>query len=528
VKQSSLNSLTESLAETTSTTQLARSLALARLAQLRAVKEGLTDEDAAQKRDNFLAFVEYVMPSFETAPHHRVICRALEDVEKGRIDRLMISVPRRHGKSEIASRKFAAWYLGRHPDREIITASYGGDLARDFGYDVRNLMQSPSYKALFDTRLAEDKTAAGRWNTKQGGVYLSTSVGGSTVGRGSHVLIIDDPHKDREEADSGQKRANVSRWYRSAAYPTLLPGGAIVLISTRWRDDDLQGELLEEADHGGDRWSIINLPAIAGQDDALGRSPGDALWPKWYPLDVLKRIRRTIGQREWQAQYQQDPQPDEGDYFKSEWVRWYKYKDRPKHLQIYGASDYAVTEDDGDFTVHGVFGVDPEDNIYILDWWRGQTESDEWVESFLDLAEKWKPAVWGEEKDQIGKSLGPFITKRQRERRVYVLRRQYSSARNKAQKARSFQARMSMGKVYFPRDKYWGQELINEMLRFPTGKNDDQVDTCSLVGRMLDRMVSGRSPPVSKAMELRPPTLDELVTLTLDKTRRGGKPNRWI
>ena len=396
----------------------------------------------------------------------------------------MINMPPRHGKSELASRRFPAWFLGRHPTKSIIAASYNSDLASDFGRQVRNIVSSEEYKPLFSTALAEDSRAANRWNTSQGGSYVAAGVGTAITGRGADVFLIDDPIKDRQEADSEAQRQTVWDWYTSTAYTRLAPGGRIIDIQTRWHMDDLSGKLLEEQARGGDKWDVLELPAI--NDDGL------ALWPDFYPLEALERIRTVLPARDWSALYQQQPAPDEGDYFKREWFKW--YTTAPNHLRTYGASDYAVTAKGGDYTVHVVAGVDPDDNLYILDVWRSQSESHVWVESFIDLVAKHKPLNWGEEQGQIIKSLGPFIDKRMRERRIYCRREQMASVADKPTRARSFQARAAMGKVYLPHNAPWVSDVLTEMLNFPVGKHDDAVDALGLIGRMLDTMSAGRGP----------------------------------
>lgn len=435
-------------------------------------------------KDSLIRFTEYTLPSYVEAAHHTLIAEQLEAIERGDIDRLMINMPPRHGKSELASRRFPAWFLGRHPKKSVIAASYNSDLAADFGRQVRNIVASPEYGRLFETVLADDSRAANRWNTSEGGSYVAAGVGTAITGRGADVLLIDDPLKDREEADSELQRQKIWDWYTSTAYTRLAPGGRIVVIQTRWHEDDLSGHLLAQQDRGGDRWKVLELPAI--DDD------GKALWPEFYPLPALERLRSVLPSRDWSALYQQRPTPDEGDYFKRDWFRY--YESPPQHLRTYGASDYAVTAKGGDYTVHVVAGVDPDDNLYVLDVWRAQAESNVWVDSFIDLVAKYKPLNWGEEQGQIIKSLGPFVDKRMRERKVYCRREQMSSVADKPTRCRAFQARAAMGKVYLPHNAPWVADFIGEMLTFPAGKHDDQVDAIGLVGRMLDTMVGGRAP----------------------------------
>lgn len=435
-------------------------------------------------RKSLIGFTEYTNPAYIPAQHHEQIAAKLEAVARGEILRLMIFMPPRHGKSELASRRFPAWFLGQQPTKQIIASSYGADLANDFGREVRNIVGSPEYAKLFDVALSVDSQSANRWHTDQQGAYVAAGVGTAITGRGAHILLIDDPLKDREEADSEVTREKVWNWYTSTAYTRLMPGGAVVLIQTRWHDDDLAGRLIEAQRHGGDQWDILSMPAVD--------NGGKALWPEWYPIERLDQIKGVIGPRDWNSLYQQNPVPDTGDYFKRDWFRY--YTEAPKHLRIYGASDYAVTEDGGDFTVHLVVGIDPNDNIYVLDMWRGQSDTEEWIEAWLDLCKKWEPLQWAEESGQIIKSVGPFIVKRQTETKVYTYRKQYTSAADKPTRARAIQARMSMGKVYFPFGQDMTATLERELLRFPAGKNDDQVDTLSLIGRMLNQMIVGEVP----------------------------------
>lgn len=431
-------------------------------------------------RRSLIDFTCYTNKQYRPAAHHRLIAEKLEAIERGEIDRLMINMPPRHGKSELGSRRFPAWFLGRNPSATIMSASYNLDKAEEFGGEVRDVVRSHQYRNLFpEVELKEDTRAKGFWRTSQGGFYISAGVGTALTGRGTvgPIVLIDDPLKDRAEADSERHRENVKQWYSSVVLSRFPK--AIVVVQTRWHEDDLTGWLLSEQARGGDEWDILELPAISPD--------GKALWPEFYPIDVLQRLKRSTIPRDWSALYQQRPAPDEGDYFKRDWFRW--YEDKPKHLRIYGASDYAVTEGDGDYTVHLVVGIDPEDNLYVLDLWRGQTASDKWIGAWVDLVRQWKPLMWVEEQGQIVKSIGPFLDKRMREERVYCRREQVASAHDKPTRSRSIQARSAMGKVYLPSKASWVNDFTQELLVFPAGKHDDQVDAFGLIGRMLDDMV---------------------------------------
>lgn len=447
-----------------------------------------------QATESLIKFTEFTFPRYRTAAHHQIIAERLERVIRRDCKRLMLLLPPRHGKSELASKRFPAFALGKRPELQFISASATSGLAEDFGREVRNIIASQEYENLFPrTELAEDSQAKGKWNTKSGGVYYAVGVGGAVIGRGADIFLIDDPYSTMADAQSETTRKNVWEWYTGTVYNRLQPGGSIVLINHRMHEDDLTGALISQMQAGGDEWEIVELPAISDK--------GEALWPEAYPLEALNQIKRNTLPRFWSALYQQQPSPEEGEYFKREWFRW--YSEPPKHMRRYGASDYAVTADGGDYTVHGVCGVDPEDNLYVLDIWRSQSESHKWVEAFIDMLATHKPMNWGEEQGQIIKSLGPFIDKRMRERKVYARRTQFTSVADKATRCRSFQARAAMGKVYLPQNAPWVADLLTELCNFPAGKHDDQVDMLGLIGRMLDEMLPGKVPGLAQAAQSR-------------------------
>lgn len=396
-------------------------------------------------------------------------------MERGEIDRLMVTMPPRHGKSELVTKRFPAWSLGRNAKRQIITASYNSDLARDFGRGVRNIVNSGPYGNIFETRLASDSKAADRWNTNADGAYVAAGVGTAVTGRGADLLIIDDPLKDRAEAESELKRQTVWDWYTSTAYTRLMPGGAVIVVQTRWHEDDLSGRLIESMSKGGDRWHMLDLPAI--------NERGEALWPERYDVEALRRIKAAIGPRDWSALYQQSPSPDDGDFFKRDWFS--VGRERPKRLRIYGSSDYAVSEGKGDFTWLLIWGVCPDGDLWLVDGWKGQKSSDAWIERQIDLTAQYKPFAWFGEGGVIQKALEPTLTRRMRERRVHVRLEWLPSINDKPTRARGLQAYASMGRVHLTDDEL-GQALLSEMLKFPNGKHDDGVDTAANMARAID------------------------------------------
>jgi hypothetical protein len=314
-------------------------------------------EVRSRARESLIGFTEYTFPKYRTAAFHKTIAGQLERVERGEIDRLMLLLPPRHGKSELASKRYPAWLLGRNPGRQFISVSATAELASDFGRDVRNIIVSPEYRTLFDTRLAEDSQAKGKWHTSAGGIYYAVGIGGSVLGRGGDIILIDDPYSSMEDALSEVTRKNVWEWYTGTAYNRLMPNGAIVVINHRMHEDDLSGRLLAQQAAGGDKWEVVELPAISATNEAL--------WPEAYPIDALHRIRQNTPARFFSALYQQQPAPEEGDYFKAQWLRPYDKLPPRETLKVYGASDLAVTANGGDFTVHIVIGVDPEWRMYV-------------------------------------------------------------------------------------------------------------------------------------------------------------------
>ena len=394
----------------------------------------------ARARESLVEFVKQMVPDIRPAKFHLLMAEKLEAVERGEIPRLLLALPPGHGKSSWASIWFPAWYLGRNPSVSIIAASHTDKLAEKWSRRVRGLLFTPEYQKIFDTRISDKTQAAGEWETSATpiGEYFAAGITAGISGRRSHLAIIDDPFKSHADADSPTVREAVWEWYVNDLHNRQHPGGRIILIQTRWHEDDLAGRIIEQMGQGGEHWEVLSLPAEAEADDILGREEGAYLWPEYFTPEIYATKKRMMTPRDWSALFQQRPTPPGGLFFEEQWFKW--YDKAPKNLVKYGASDYAVTQDGGDYTVHGVFGIDTEDNIYIIDWWRKQTSSDKWIEALLDLMKKHKPMAWGEEKDQITKSMGPFIVKRMRERRVRCLRRQYSSkGGDKSVKARSWE-----------------------------------------------------------------------------------------
>jgi predicted phage terminase large subunit-like protein len=430
------------------------------------------------------------------AAHHRLIIEALEAVARGDCDRLGIFLPPGSAKSTYASILFPPWFLAQKPDACLIGASHTQELAEKWGRRVRNIIAAQSN--VLGVAISDDNSAAGRWETTSGGEYLASGIGGGISGRRADLAIIDDPLRSREDADSQKVRDKQWDWWRFDLQPRLKPGAAVVLISTRWHCDDLAGRIFEEE---GDRWRVIKLPMEAtSADDPLGRKLGEPLWPEWFNDQM--RVDAKRDPRVWSALYQQEPVPDTGDYFKSEWLLPVDNLPPRESLRVYGGSDYAVTSDGGDYTVHAVLGLDPDGNPWLLDLWRQQAASDEWVLSFCDLVKKWKPMSWAEEQGQIKSGVGPFLEREMRQRQAYVAREQFPTKGDKAVRAQSFRGLIATRGLRIPAKALWRADFETELLRFPAGVHDDQVDALGLIGQLLDNMLSGVKPQTPEQKNL--------------------------
>jgi predicted phage terminase large subunit-like protein len=440
---------------------------------------------------------------FEPALHHRLLIRKLEQVASGEIDRLAVFMPPGSAKSTYSSILFPPWFLSRTPKASVLAASHTTELAEKWGRRVRNLVTE--HGSTLQLALASDSQAAGRWALASGGEYYAAGVGVGIAGFRADLAVIDDPVRSREDADSQAVRDRIWDWYKTDLLTRLRPGGRVVLIQTRWHEDDLAGRIIAEAVTSGEHWHVLSLPAEAEPDDPLRRKPGEWLWDDEYGYArFLAREKATQLPRNWSALYQQRPAPETGNYFRDDWFRGYVKPPERSTLNVYGGSDYAVTADGGDYTVHAVVGVDPENRMYLLDLWRGQTSSDRWIEAWCDLVCRWKPLFWAEERGQIISGIGPYLQRRAIERRAYTHRQQFVSRGDKATRAQSFRGRMAMLGLYVPTMAPWYPALRSELLSFPAGKYDDQVDALGLIGQLLDRITAGQRPEKLEEKKLDP------------------------
>lgn len=425
---------------------------------------------------------------FTPARHHRLLISKLERLCHGDITRLAIFMPPGSAKSTYASVLFPPWAMGNHPKAQFLAASHTSELAERWGRRVRNIVAEKGQ--LLGLTPDDNNQAAGRWATNEGGEYLAAGARIGIAGFRALFGVIDDPLRSREDAESETVRDRLWEWYLYDFRPRLIPGNRQLLIQTRWHEDDLAGRALNHQ-----QWEVLSLPAEAGHNDQLGRQPGEFLWDdgEYGYGQQLRELKETTPPRVWSALYQQAPAPDEGDFFRREWFKPLDISPSHSMMRCYGASDYAVTADGGDYCVHIVVGVDHLNNLYLLDVWRGQTTADVWVEALCDLIDKYRPMAWAEEGGQIRAALGPFIEQRMRQRRSWVNREQFPTRGDKATRARSIQGRLALDGMYFPKNAPWVADLFAELLIFPASKFDDQVDAIGLIGQLLDIMVPGRA-----------------------------------
>jgi len=428
--------------------------------------------------DSFLNFAKYVWPEAILSSHHEKMASAFDRIAKGTLKRLIINMPPRHTKSEFASYLLPAYCMGRNPRTKIIQATHTGELAVRFGRKVRNLMELDRYGEVFpDSRLKADSKAAGRWDTNHGGEYFAVGVGGAMTGRGADLLIIDDPHSE-QDAQSQLALDNAWEWYTSGPRSRLQPGGAVVIVMTRWGTKDLTARLLKaQTSHNADQWEVIEFPAIFNENMENERP----LWPSFWKLEELKAVRASLSVQKWNAMYQQRPTADEGAILKREyWQRWDKdYTPRLEYIiQSYDTA-YSKKET-ADFSVITTWGVfyptqDGGPALLLVDVRRGRWDFPE-----LKRVAKEQYTYWHPDNVLIeAKATG--ITLQQELRRVGIPVTMYSpggrrAGQDKVSRANSVAPILESGMVWAP-DTDWADELIEECAAFPNGDNDDMVDS---------------------------------------------------
>lgn len=437
------------------------------------------------------------------ALHHQVLIDRLEAIERGDIRRLMVFMPPGSAKSTYASVVFPAWFMGKGRRRNVIVATYASDLARKIGRRMRSVVKQRAYVDVFGTGLSSESSAADEWALENGNEFMGGGILSGITGNRADLIVIDDPIKGRAEADSEVIRKRTRDEYNDSILTRLKPGGRVVLIQTRWHEDDLAGGLLPEGWDGesgpllcndGMTWEVLCIPAQCDRrDDPLKRPIGEMLWQEWFTEEHWRQYRANA--RTWSALYQQRPKPDEGSYFQRAAFKRFEDHQLPRSLRYYGTSDYAVTEDGGDFTRLTIWGVDSQSppNVYRVASWGGQTSSDVWIGEQCDLIARWRPSAFYGEAGVIQKAIEPMLREAMRRRRVACRLEWLPSINDKPTRARSAQAMSQEGRVWV-RDDHDGDCFINECVAFPAGKHDDDVDNLSLLGRALDQLQTPRNP----------------------------------
>lgn len=450
-----------------------------RIAEL--VRELKRRRERENSQTDFLAFVQSVWPDFIYGRHHARIAAEFERVARGECKRLIINLGPRHTKSEFGSFLLPAWFLGRFPNKKVIQCSHTADLAVGFGRKVRNLVDSPAYQEVFpNVGLRSDSKAAGRWNTSAGGDYFAIGVGGAVTGKGADLLIIDDPHSEQEAAIAASNPEiydKVYEWYTSGPRQRLQPGGAIIIIQTRWSKRDLTGQVLEAAmQRGNEAWRVVEFPAILPS--------GKPLWPEFWSLEELEATRDAIDISKWQAQYQQNPTSEEGAIVKREWWQRWTKEDPPPTDFILMTWDTAFEKsqraDYSACTVWGVFYQDNENgvmqaNIIMLDAKRGRYEFPELKQVVLDDYNYWQPDSIIVEKKASG---APLIYEL-RAMGIPVMEFTPTRGNDKISRLNAVADLFHSGRVWAPNTRF-ADEVIEEVASFPAGQHDDYVDTVSM------------------------------------------------
>jgi predicted phage terminase large subunit-like protein len=441
-------------------------------------------EMARRSLEEFLQYESFGL--WKTARHLHLLCTKLEAVERGEIRRLMVFMPPRHGKSEVVSKKFPAYFLGKNPHKEVIISSYSADLAMDFSRISRNTLKEWG-EGLWNVNLAKDSGAVGRWGIEgtRGGL-TAAGVGGPITGRGAHVAIIDDPFKNWQDAASKTIRDNVYDWYRSTLRTRLAPNGAIILVMTRWHEDDLAGRLLEESKNGtGEKWEVVSLPAVAEEEDVLGRKEGDVLWPERFHPNEYADIKKAVGTRLWISLYQQRPSPDEGQIFRRNW--WKFYKQAPSSFdEILQSWDCTFKEsDNSDFVVGQVWGKIGADR-YLLDQVRARMDFPATITAIRSMTAKWPQASSILVED---KANGPAVIATL-EREIYGII-PINPEGGKIVRAQAVSPQIESGNVFLPDPSIanWVHDYLEEFAAFPNGAHDDMVDsTTQALNRLMNNV----------------------------------------
>jgi predicted phage terminase large subunit-like protein len=424
--------------------------------------------------------------------------------------------------------------MGKFSSFPIILTGYADMICKKHGKRARQICQSKEYQAIFGTTISTETKAADLWQLENFSEYLSSGLQSGLTGNRCGGLIWDDPVKGRRAAESRAEQDATWDAYRDDARTRKIPSAWEVGIGTRWHQRDLHGRILPEEWAGqsgymqgidGNLWYVLCVPAEAEHEsDPLGRQPGEMLWSDWFPDAYWEPLR--LDARSWGSLYQQVPTPPEGDFIKQEWVRYYDVL--PKHLKHYLSGDYAVTRaedaDDPDWSEIGDWAVDPEGYVYYVDGWEGRVSADVWIEHMLDMVDNYSPVAHIAGGGQIRRGIEPFIKKRMRDRKVFVNLVWYPETHGKEENARTFQALMAAGMVYWPRGNARAERIIRQLVGFPTLTHDDAFDMCAMLGRHLAKIWGGLRP---KPPEEKPIITAPVITFQDLEKRSRQKQKKW-
>lgn len=474
--------------------------------------------------------VDLPFQPIETPPalHHKKLIDLCERLERGETRRAMVFMPPGSAKSTYASVAFPAWFMGRRRGRNVGVATYATGLARKVGRRIRAIVRQPAYREIFDVGMAKGQEAVNEWALDNGNEFMGEGILAGWTGNRLDGLVIDDPVKNREEADSPVMQVKVRAEYDDSLKSRLKPKAWVLLIQTRWNENDLAGGLLPEDWDGesgpilcrdGLVWEVLCIPAEAGANDPLGREPGEMLWREWFGLDpdFWTAARRNI--RTWSALYQQNPTPGEGTFFQRSWFRRFRLGEEPRHLRKYITSDHAPTDgEDSDPNVARVWGLTDNKDIYLLDGFNAVQTMDKTADRIVGnvvtrkrrqpepaevsgLIRKHEPFAWFPEDDNNWKTAAPFIVQQMRAEGVFCrIEPMPPHGQDKSAKAQSFQGMAANGAVWIPEGPE-GDAIIEELVKFPAGKHDEEVDVAAIMGRAIAMAHPAIVPPEAPKTE---------------------------
>ena len=453
-------------------------------AELLAMMEELEERKAVEAAQNdFLAFIAAIDRNYKFGAHLRRLGNLLMDVEDGTKDRIAVSMAPRMGKSQMISIYYPAWYLGRHPDHKVIVASHTADLAVVMARKVRNLVASAEYARIFpNTKITSDAKAAAQWNTTQGGEFFAIGVGGALAGRGAHLIVADDPLSEQDiKAGNTSSLDTTYEWFSAGLRTRLMPGGKICVLHTRWHQRDLIGRLLKDSamNEGGDKYEAFEFPAILYENTENEKS----IWPEQWSLEALQKTRASMHHIMWQwyAQYQQNPTASEAAIIKREWIRYWEKDTPPPCDFIVQAYDTALTtKQRSDFSVCHTWGVwvneeDNSTNVILLNKVKGKYEFPELKVMAHEQYEEWEP-------DSViveAKASGQPLIDEMRRSNIFVQDFSPGKGQDKIARINAVSDMFAAGHVWFP-ETHWAAETVEEILAFPAGEHDDEVDAMTL------------------------------------------------